>query len=36
VGTVATVEAAGHYPHAGNADQVAELILPFLKSHASA
>ncbi|MBO2451172.1 alpha/beta hydrolase [Actinomadura barringtoniae] len=33
VGTVAVVERAGHYPHAGNAAQVADLILPFLKSH---
>jgi pimeloyl-ACP methyl ester carboxylesterase len=30
VGRVAMVQAAGHYPHAGNADAVAALVIPFL------
>jgi hypothetical protein len=25
-----------HYPHAGNADPVAELVIPFLKEHVGA
>jgi len=34
VGTVATVDGAGHYPHAQSPDAVAELVIPFLKEHA--
>jgi len=36
LGTVAMVEGAGHYPHAQSPDQVAALIVPFLKENASA
>ena len=36
LGTVAMVEGAGHYPHAQSPDQVAALVIPFLKEHASA
>jgi pimeloyl-ACP methyl ester carboxylesterase len=36
VGTVATVDGAGHYPHAQSPDAVAALVLPFLKEHARA
>ena len=36
LGTVATVEGAGHYPHAQSPDEVAALVLPFLKQHARA
>jgi pimeloyl-ACP methyl ester carboxylesterase len=36
VGTVAMVEGAGHYPHAQSPDQVAALVIGFLKEHASA
>jgi pimeloyl-ACP methyl ester carboxylesterase len=36
LGTVAMVEGAGHYPHAQSPDQVAALIVAFLKEHASA
>jgi pimeloyl-ACP methyl ester carboxylesterase len=32
LGAVATVEGAGHYPHAQSPDQVAALIVPFLAS----
>lgn len=35
-GTVAMVEGAGHYPHAQNPDEVAALVIPFLKEHARA
>jgi pimeloyl-ACP methyl ester carboxylesterase len=35
-GTVAMVAGAGHYPHAQNPDEVAELIIGFLKEHARA
>jgi len=35
-GTVATVDGAGHYPHAQSPDAVAALIVPFLKEHAGA
>ena len=35
-GTVAMVAGAGHYPHAQSPDQVAALVIPFLKEHASA
>ena len=34
LGTVATVEGAGHYPHAQSPDEVAALVIPFLKEHA--
>ena len=34
VGTVATVDGAGHYPHAQSPDAVAELVIPVLKEHA--
>jgi pimeloyl-ACP methyl ester carboxylesterase len=34
LGTVAMVEGAGHYPHAPRADEVAGLVIPFLKEHA--
>ena len=33
VGTVATVDGAGHYPHAPSPDAVAEVVIPFLKEH---
>jgi pimeloyl-ACP methyl ester carboxylesterase len=36
LGMVAMVEGAGHYPHAQSPDQVAALIVPFLKENASA
>ena len=36
LGRVATVEGAGHYPHAQSPDQVAALVIGFLKEHASA
>ena len=35
-GTVAMVDAAGHYPHAQSPDEVAEPVIPFLKDHAGA
>lgn len=35
-GTVAMVEGAGHYPHAQSPDQVAALVIGFLKEHARA
>jgi pimeloyl-ACP methyl ester carboxylesterase len=34
VGEVATVDGAGHYPHAQSPDEVAALVIPFLKHHA--
>lgn len=34
--TVAMVGGAGHYPHAQSPDEVAALVLPFLKAHARA
>jgi pimeloyl-ACP methyl ester carboxylesterase len=34
LGTVATVEGGGHYPHAQSPDEVAALVIPFLKDHA--
>jgi pimeloyl-ACP methyl ester carboxylesterase len=34
--TVAMVDGAGHYPHAQSPDEVAALVLPFLKAHARA
>jgi pimeloyl-ACP methyl ester carboxylesterase len=36
LGTVAMVDGAGHYPHAQCPDEVAALVLPFLKEHARA
>ena len=36
LGTVAMVNGAGHYPHAQCPDEVAALVIPFLKEHASA
>jgi pimeloyl-ACP methyl ester carboxylesterase len=36
LGTVAMVDGAGHYPHAQSPDEVATLVIPFLKEHASA
>ena len=36
LGAVAMVEGAGHYPHAQSPDQVAALVIGFLKEHASA
>jgi pimeloyl-ACP methyl ester carboxylesterase len=36
LGTVTTVEGAGHYPHAQSPDEVAALVIPFLKEHAGA
>jgi pimeloyl-ACP methyl ester carboxylesterase len=34
LGDVATVDGAGHYPHAQSPDEVAALVIPFLKQHA--
>jgi pimeloyl-ACP methyl ester carboxylesterase len=36
LGTVAMVDGAGHYPHAQSPDEVAGLVIPFLKEHAGA
>ena len=36
LGTVAMVDGAGHYPHAQSPDEVAGLVIAFLKEHASA
>jgi pimeloyl-ACP methyl ester carboxylesterase len=36
LGTVAMVDGGGHYPHAQCPDEVAALVLPFLKEHARA
>jgi pimeloyl-ACP methyl ester carboxylesterase len=36
VGTVEMIDGAGHYPHAQSPDEVAELVIPFLKEHAGA
>ena len=36
LGTVAIVDGAGHYPHAQSPDEVASLVIPFLKEHAGA
>jgi len=35
LGEVATVDGAGHYPHAQSPDEVAALVIPFLKQHAA-
>jgi pimeloyl-ACP methyl ester carboxylesterase len=34
--TAAMVDGAGHYPHAQSPDEVAALVIPFLKEHARA
>jgi len=34
LGTTATIDGAGHYPHAQNPDQVAALTIPFPESYA--
>ena len=34
LGEVVTVDGAGHYPHAQSPDEVAALVIPFLKQHA--
>jgi pimeloyl-ACP methyl ester carboxylesterase len=34
LGEVATVDGAGHYPHAQSPEKVAALVIPFLKHHA--
>jgi pimeloyl-ACP methyl ester carboxylesterase len=34
--TVAVADGAGHYPHAQSPDEVAALVIPFLKEHAIA
>ena len=36
LGTVAMIDGAGHYPHAQCPVEVAALVIPFLKEHASA
>ncbi len=36
LGTVAMVDGAGHYIHAQSPDEVAALVIPFLKEHARA
>jgi len=36
LGTVAMVDGAGHYPHAQSPDEVAALVIPFLKEHVRA
>ena len=36
LGTAAMVDGAGHYPHAQSPDEVAALVIPFLKEHAGA
>jgi pimeloyl-ACP methyl ester carboxylesterase len=36
LGTVAMVDGAGHYPHAQSPDEVAALVIAFLKEHAGA
>jgi pimeloyl-ACP methyl ester carboxylesterase len=33
LGEVAAVDGAGHYPHAQSPDEVAALVIPFLKQH---
>ena len=35
LGAVATVDGAGHYPHAQSPAEVAALVIPFLKEHTS-
>jgi pimeloyl-ACP methyl ester carboxylesterase len=36
LGTVVMIDGAGHYPHAQSPDEVAALVIPFLKEHAGA
>ncbi len=36
IATVATLPGAGHYPHAQQPGEVAELVIPFLRKHARA
>jgi pimeloyl-ACP methyl ester carboxylesterase len=36
LGAIATIEGGGHYPHTQFPDQVAAVVLPFLKEHARA
>ena len=36
LGTVAMIDGAGHYPHAQSPDEVAALVIPFLKEHLGA
>jgi pimeloyl-ACP methyl ester carboxylesterase len=36
IGTVAMADGGGHYPHAQQPDEVAALVIPFLKEHARA
>ena len=36
LGTVTTIDGAGHYPHAQCPDQVAALVIPFLAKYAHA
>ncbi len=36
LGTVAMIDGAGHYPHAQSPDEVAALVIPFLKEHTGA
>ena len=36
LGTVAMVDGAGHYPHAQSPEEVAALVIGFLKEHARA
>ena len=36
LGRVAMVSGAGHYPHAQSPDEVAALVIPFLKEHTGA
>jgi pimeloyl-ACP methyl ester carboxylesterase len=36
IGSVETIEGAGHYTHAQSPDEVAALVIPFLKEHAGA
>ena len=36
IGSVATIEGAGHYPHAQSPGEVAALVISFLKEHAGA
>jgi pimeloyl-ACP methyl ester carboxylesterase len=35
-GTVAMIEGAGHYPHAQFPEEVAAVMVPFLKEHTAA
>jgi pimeloyl-ACP methyl ester carboxylesterase len=36
LGAVAMIDGAGHYPHAQSPDEVAALVIPFLKEHLGA